>query len=201
MKLPLELREEFGKYAFPDENYGAKAIEPILPFLESIADVDDSEHRQIQISLNKDGTVEAQSKKLSNIRLNLSKAMSPQEIVEVMSMIWGAMNINDPLTFFFLILQFLKWSRDLATIDITTLEAQILYKFYEKAASGMVNREILRKDFEVYVQSDIAPQTLNSSLEKLEKLGCIILTVEKIRLVEQIIFVSEYEDSKSFKTS
>jgi len=199
MKLPLELREEFSNYAFPDENYGVKAIEPILSFLETIPDLDDNEYRQIPIGYNKEGTVVAKTQKLSNIRLNLKKAMSPQHIVEVMSMIWRAMNI-DPLTFFFLTLQFLKWSRDFATIDITTLEAQILYKFYEKAASGMVNREILRKDFEVYVQKEIDPQTLNSSLEKLEKLGCIMLTVEKIRLVEQIIFVSESEYPKYFKT-
>lgn len=40
MQLPLELREEFGKYAFPDEDYGAKAIEPILPFLDGMAIAD-----------------------------------------------------------------------------------------------------------------------------------------------------------------
>jgi hypothetical protein len=96
MKLPLELKEEFGNYAFPDEDYGAKAIEPILPFLETIADVDDSEYRQIPIGYNKEGTVVAKTQKLSNIRLNLNKAMSPQEIVEVMptimSTIWTTLN-------------------------------------------------------------------------------------------------------------
>ncbi len=194
-KLPLALREAFGNYAFPDEEYGAKAIEPILPCLEIIADRDDTEYRQIPISQNQEGRVKAKSKKFSNIRLNLSKAMSPQYIVEVLSMIWAGINI-DPVSFLFLILQFLKWSRDLATIQITTLEAQILYKFYEKAASGMVNREILRQDFEVYVQSEIDLETLNNSLQKLEKLGCIILTVDKIRLVEQIIFVSEYDKAE-----
>jgi len=160
--------------------------------LEIIADRDATEYRQIPISQNQEGRVKAKSKKFSNIRLNLSKAMSPQYIVEVLSMIWAGINI-EPISFLFLILQFLKWSRDLALIHITTLEAQILYKFYEKAASGMVIREILRQDFEVYVQSEIDRQTLNNSLQKLEKLGCIILTVDKIRLVEQIIFVSEYE--------
>jgi len=194
-KLPLALREAFGNYAFPDEEYGAKAIEPILPCLEPIVDRDDTEYRQIPISQNQEGRVKAKSKKFSNIRLNLSKAMSPQYIVEVLSMIWAGINI-DPVSFLFLILQFLKWSRDLATIQITTLEAQILYKFYEKAASGMVNREILRQDFEVYVQSEIVRETLNNSLQKLEKLGCIILTVDKIRLVEQIIFVSEYDKAE-----
>jgi len=194
-KLSLELREAFGNYAFPDAEYGAKAIEPILPCLEIIADRDDTEYRQIPISQNQEGRVKAKSKKFSNIRLNLSKAMSPQYIVQVMSMIWAGINI-EPISFLFLILQFLKWSRDLALIHITTLEAQILYKFYEKAASGMVNREILRRDFEVYVQSEIDLETLNNSLQKLEKLGCIILTVDKIRLVEQIIFVSEYDKAE-----
>ena len=197
-KLPLDLRKEFGNFAFPDEDYGAKAIEPILPFLENIADEDDSEHRQIQIK--QDGIVKAKSKKFSNIRLNLSKAMSPQEIVEVLSMLWTTANL-DPVTFFFLMLQFIKWNRDLATIEITTLEAQILHKFYEKAESGEVNLEISRKDFEVYVQSDIDPQTLNGSLEKLEKLDCIMLTVDKIRLVEQITFVPESESPEHLKTA
>lgn len=157
--------------------------------MESIADLDDTEFRQIPISQNQDGMLKAKTKKFSNIRLNLSKAMSPQYIVEVMSLIWTTINI-EPLTFLFMILQFIKWNSDLATVEIRTLEAQILYKFYEKAASGMVNREIFRRDFEVYVQSEIDLQTLNHSLEKLEKLGCIMLTAEKIRLVEQIIFVS-----------
>ena len=35
-QLPLELREEFGRYAFPDKDYGEKAIEVILPFLEGV---------------------------------------------------------------------------------------------------------------------------------------------------------------------
>jgi hypothetical protein len=200
MKLPLELKEEFGNYAFPDEDYGAKAIEPILPFLETIADVDDSEYRQIPIGYNKEGTVVAKTQKLSNIRLNLNKAMSPQEIVEVMSTIWTTLN-PEPVAFSFLILQFLIWNRDFATIEINQLDAQILYKLYKQAKSGLIGREILRSDLEAYVKSEIDLETLNNSLNNLEKLGCIMLTVEKIRLVEQIIFVSESEYQKYFKTS
>lgn len=192
MNLPLELREEFAKYAFPDENYGAKAIEPILPFLETIADLDDDEYRQIKITRDQYGTVKAKSKKLSNIRLNLRKAMlSPLHIVNVPSIIETTMNF-DQESFVVLIVEFLVWANVYSNIEITPLEAKILYQFYKNAASGMEGREIFRKDFEVYLQTEIDRQTLNNSLEKLEKLGCIILSAEKIRLVEQIIFVPEY---------
>jgi hypothetical protein len=81
------------------------------------------------------------------------------------------------------------------------LDAQILYKLYKQAKSGLIGREILRSDLEAYVKSEIDLETLNNSLNNLEKLGCIMLTVEKIRLVEQIIFVSESEYQKYFKTS
>jgi hypothetical protein len=200
-KLPLKLREEFGKYAFPDENYGAKAIEPILPFLEIIADVDDNEYRQILIGYNKERTVVAKTQKLSNIRLNLKKAMSPKHLLSN-GVPFAAQipYVTDPFTFFLLLFQFIAWIGD-TTIEINQLDAQILYKLYERAMSGLVGREILRKDLEAYVQAEIDLETLNNSLNNLEQLGCIKLTMDKICLTEQIIFVSRGEYDKYFKTS
>jgi hypothetical protein len=135
---------------------------------------------QVRITLNDDGTVaQAATIKPTNLRFNLGGLL--MELLKGSVAIKGA--LESPATTLLFAIEFLKKIQKLATLEVSLKEAHLLMAIYRLSKE----RDALTIDhLKEVVSSSMSEKQMMDTLEKLERLSCIVLTMEGIEVQEVI---------------
>ena len=177
--LNLLLRE-LGASSSTEQEYAVALLQRHLLDIEDIASESASDTlREINIKTSGDVIV-ATSHKIQNLKFQLGELL--QEVAGTAVAIPSS--IEHPIRLVVIVLRFLYKVRKLSKVDITTSEAEVLLAIYKLVQQ----REILTVDrVSEFVRDKLTGEQLSKSLETLDKLACITLTMDGIKLNETIV--------------
>lgn len=141
--------------------------------------------QQIEIALNEEGDITvATTLKIPNLKFHLGEFL----LESTSSAVAISGSLKDPIRLALVGIRFLQKTRKLATINIDATDAEILLAVYKLVKSNeMVNVDNLIEVLDgKKSESEIA-----KSLETLENLSCITLTMGEIILNEIIVIRSD----------
>lgn len=203
MQLPLNVCQEYGRFAFQDEQKGVEAIKLIQEYIEEYqpvqSSVQSSQARQIDIERNQAGGIVAAKtvKLLPNVLINLRAPLkSAQQILsklEIFATISGFLS-EEALNKIAAILAFLKFAQGLTIVELQPEHAGILVILHH-LAKGELQLEIPLAELQKRVAQDfhysVTPERLDEILEDLVDLHCILRQNDVIYLKEKVIITDK----------
>jgi len=202
MQLPLEVCQQFGQFAFQDEQKGVAAIAIIQSFLDE--DQDDSisspelRAKTITINRNQAGavTVTKSVKLLPNIQVNLKALVHDtlgrlQETVNFSTIVIGGPITSDSwLINIGAALYLLQFSLGLKTVNLKAEHGGVLVALYH-LSGGELNLEIplveLQAKMEHNYHFSLSAEKLDDVLEDLIDLHCVSRQEDVICLTEKVV--------------
>ncbi|MDM8557468.1 hypothetical protein [Candidatus Parabeggiatoa sp. HSG14] len=202
MKLPLEVRQKFGQFAFQDEQKGVEAIAAIQGFMEEYQDgsVSDNEPqaKTVTIERNQAGivTVAKSVKLLPNMQINLKALIQNnlgrlQETVNFSTIvIGGPLTSNSWLINIGAALYLMKFAVDLKTVELKQEQAGVLVALHH-LCRGELSLEIplaeLKSKMRDNYHFSLNVDKLDDVLEDLVDLHCVSRQDNVICLMEKVI--------------
>lgn len=162
-----------------------EVIELMQGYLVELEDIDETQDaetvQQIKIALNQEGDITvATSTKIPNLKFKLGEFV----LESVSSGVALASSTSSPVKLALVGIRFLQKVLNLSSVEISSFDAEVLtalYKLEKRDSVLSVDQlvEVMKKD---HTEAQIA-----KSLERLERLSCITLTMDEIILNETIV--------------
>ena len=166
-----------------------EAVELMQRYLVELEDIDETQDaetvQQIKIALDQEGDITvASSIKIPNLKFKLGELI----LESVSSSVALASSTSSPVKLALVGIRFLQKVLHLSSVDISPFDAEVLvalYKLEKEDGTLSVDQlvEVMKKN---RTETQIA-----RSLESLERLSCITLTMDEIILNETIVIKKE----------
>ena len=161
-------------------------------FRDSIEEVQDRDNegnnmvKQVELILSEQGdiVIEAHTAKLPNLRFNLAKFL----LAAVGTTVSVASLLQQPVSLALTVINFLQAVQDLSKIEIKTKDAQMLLAIFSLSREENL---VTVDELDTFTGPiEITAAERKAILERLERLGCIIVLMGEIQLNESIIIRS-----------
>ena len=202
MQLPLNVVQQFGRFAYQDEQQGIEVITAIQDFIEEYQNgsvsSNESLAKVVKIERNQAGivTVAKSIKILPNIRLNLRALIkNMQENLDLkdatnLADIFSTFLFSNWITKVVAALRFIQFAIDLKTIELTGEQAEVLVALHH-LCRGELQLEIPLSELQAKMQANyhfnLNESALEDVLEDLIDLHCISRQQDAIYLTEKVI--------------
>lgn len=202
MQLPLNVVQQFGGFAYQDEQQGIETITAIQDFIEEYQNgsisSNESQAKVVEIERNQTGvvTVAKSVKLLPNIQINLKALIKDtqkclQEATNFITIIIsGATSDSDWLMKVSAVLYLIQFAMSLKTIELNKQHAGILVALHH-LCRGELQLEILLSELQAKMQANyhfnLSANELEDVLEDLVDLHCISRQQDAIYLTEKVI--------------
>lgn len=203
MQLPLNVCQEYGRFAFQDEQKGVEAIKLIQEYIEEYqsvqSSVQSSQARQIDIERDQAGVIVAAKsvKLLPNVWINLKAPL--KDVQQAFSVSSEVITITgfftqDWFNRLSALVAFLKFAQGLTIVELQPEHAGILVILHH-LVKGELQLEIPLAELQKRVAQDfhysVTPERLDEILEDLVDLHCILRQNDVIYLKEKIIITDK----------
>jgi len=200
MQLPLEVCQQFGQFAYQDEQKGVEAIATIQDFLdeyqEDSVSGNDSQARVVTIEREQAGviTVAKSVKLLPNVLINLETLIKDaqersKEAANITTIVIGGA-ISDWLMKVGAALYLIQFGIGLTTVKLKQEQAGVLVALHHLCRDEL-NLEIPLAELQAKMQNNyhfsLGVDELDKILEELRRLRCISRRKNRIYLTEKII--------------
>ncbi len=201
MELPLEVCQQFGKFAYQDEQKGVEAIAAIQYFIEEYQDVsvsrNESQARVVTIERDQAGivTVAKSVKLLPNVLINLKGLIKDtqkrlQEATNLTTIVIGGALTSDWIMKVGSVLYFIHFTHGLKTLKLTPEHAGVLVALHH-LCGGELALEIPLSELQEKMQNNyhfsLSVDELDDILEDLVDLHCVSRQQDVIYLTEKVI--------------
>ncbi len=201
MQLPLNVVQQFGGFAYQDEQQGIEAITAIQDLIEEYQNgsvsSNESPTKVVEIERNQAGvvTVAKSVKLLPNIQINLKALIKDtqkclQEATNFITIISGATSDSDWLMKVVAVLYLIQFAINLKTIELNKQHAWVLVALHH-LCRGELQLEIPLSELQAKMQANyhfnLSANELEDVLENLVDLHCISRQQDAIYLTEKVI--------------
>jgi len=207
MQLPLEVCQQFGQFAYQDEQKGVEAIAAIQGFMEEYQDGsvygDGSQARAVTIERDQAGIITAAKsvKLLPNVQINLKTLIQDtlgrlQETVNFSTIVVGGpLTTNSWLIDVGAALYLLKFAVDLKTVELKQEQAGVLVALHHLSRRGELQLEIPVAELQAKMRDNyhfsLEVDELDDVLEDLVDLRCVSRQQNVIYLTEKVVLSTE----------
>jgi len=202
MQLPLEVCQQFGQFAFQDEQKGVAAVATIQDFLDEYQDDsvsgNEPQARAVTIERNQAGIVTAAKsvKLLPNVMINLKRLIkntqtSLQEATNLTTIVIGGALTSDWIMKVGAALYLIYFTLSLKTVKLTQEHAGVLVALHH-LSGGELKLEIPLSELQARMQDNYqlsfsTEEQLDDVLEDLVDLRCVSRQQDVIYLTEKVI--------------
>ncbi|NJO17004.1 MAG: hypothetical protein HC877_15065 [Thioploca sp.] len=197
MQLPLNVCQQFGQFAYQDEQRGIEAITTIQDFIEeyqnSSLSSNESLAKVVKIERNQAGivTIAKSVKLLPNIQINLKALIEDtheclKEATNFITIIGGATSDSDWLMKVGAVLYLIQFVISLITIRLRSQHARVLVALHHLCRSEL-RLEIPLSELQANYHFSLSIDELEEVLEDLVDLHCISRQQDVIYLTEKVI--------------
>jgi len=204
MQLPLEVCQQFGQFAYQDEQKGVEAIAAIQDFIEEYQDGSVSgnelqDAKTATIGRDQAGIVTAAKsvKLLPNVQINLKGLIkNTQENLDLkdatnLTAILSAFLSSNWVTKVIAALRFIQFAIGLITVKLKPEQAGVLVALHHLCRGGELQLEIPLAELQAKMRDNyhfsLDVDELDKILKELRKLRCISRRKNRIYLTEKII--------------
>lgn len=196
MKLPLEVCQQFGLFAYQDEQKGVDAIAAIEDFLDEYQDAsisnNDSDAKIVTIERDKEGVVVVAKtqKLLPNLVINIKDTIKSLNKSTDIVYIVGGLSSEKFLFNLGAGLRLIVFAIDLTTIELKSEHAGVLVALHH-LSGGELNLEIPLSELQSRMLNNyhlsLDVDELDEILEDLVDLHCVSRQQDVIYLTEKIV--------------
>jgi hypothetical protein len=200
MQLPLEVCQQFGQFAYQDEQQGIEAIAAIQDFIEpyhaySISN-NDSQAKTVTIERDQAGIVTASKsvKPLPNMQINLKALITDaqertKEATNITTIVVGGV-FSDWLMKVGAALYLIQFGMGLTTVKLKSEQAEVLVALHH-LCRGELYLEIpfsaLQTKMRENYHFSLSVEELDQILRALRKLRCISIHQNSLYLTETVV--------------
>ena len=195
MQLPLAVSQQFGQFAFQDEQKGVEAIAAIQGFMAEYQE--GFESKTVTIERNQAGVITAAKsvKALPNMQINLKALINDaqersKEATNFTTIVIGGI-LADWLMTVGAALYLIQFAIGLRTVKLKAEHAGVLVALYHLCRSGELQLEIPLSELQAKMQHNyhfsLSVDELDEILEDLVDLHCVNRQQDVIYLTEKVV--------------